>query len=88
MTTSMPNGSRSVDAEHRGWKLQTRWHTSISPASEGWVCYVTRPGSYHELNIGRWPTSELALEHGRAHVEHQVDVSNQIAPKPQIAKRR
>ena len=74
--------------EHRGWKLQARWLTSISPPTEGWVCYATRPTSPHGLNIGRWPTSELALEHGRAHVDAKVDLPIQIAPKPQVSKRR
>jgi hypothetical protein len=83
VTTSSPNSPRSVNAEHRGWKLQARWLTSISPPSEGWACYVTRPGSPQGLNIGRWPTSELALEQGRAYVDAKVDLAAQTTPKPQ-----
>jgi hypothetical protein len=52
------------------------------------VCYATRPGSPHELNIGRWLTSDLALEHGRAHVDAKVDLPIQTTRKPQVAKRR
>lgn len=88
VTTSILNSPRPVDAEHRGWKLQARWLKSISPPSQGWVCYATRPGSPHGLNIGRWLTSDLALEHGRAHVDAKVDSPVQITRKPQVPKRR
>jgi hypothetical protein len=74
--------------EHRGWKLQARWLTSLSADTEGWVCYATRPASTQGLNIGRWLSSELALEHGRAYVDQQVDRPVHVARKPHILKRR
>jgi hypothetical protein len=77
-----------VHIEHRGWKLEARWLASISPAMEGWVCYATRPASPHGLNIGRWATSDLALEHGRAHVDAKVDLPIQITQKPLVSRRR
>jgi hypothetical protein len=40
------------------------------------------------LNIGRWPTSDLALEHGRAYVDAKVDLPVQITRLPQVSKRR
>jgi hypothetical protein len=82
VTTAIPKTPRSVDAEHCGWKLEARWLTSISPPAEGWVCYATRPGAALGLNIGRWPTSELALEHGRAYVDSKVDLPAQTTQKP------
>ena len=74
--------------EHRGWKLQARWLRSISPPDEGWVCYATRPDSPHGLNIGRWATSDLALQHGCAHVDRKVDLPVQAIRKPPVTKRR
>lgn len=57
---------------HLGWDLHARWVRSISAESDGSVCYATRPGSSQAFNLGRWPTREEALEHGRAYVDRRA----------------
>src|SRR6478735_12285275 len=82
------NSPTIVLAEHRNWTLQAHWFHSFRGATEGWVCYVTGPNSSHKLNIGRWPTSDLAFEHGRAHIDRRVDAANQAAARPGVPKLR
>lgn len=53
--------------------LDTTWFRSSFGVSEGWVCFATRPSASHRLNIGRWGSSDLALEGGRAYVDRQID---------------
>jgi hypothetical protein len=77
----------TVDSEHRGWKLQARWLHSLSASTEGWVCYATRPSSSHGLNIGRWVSSDLALEHGRAYVDRRLAAPQATGSRPNVAKR-
>jgi hypothetical protein len=77
-----------IDAEHRGWKLRARWLKSTSASTQGWVCYATRPTSAQELNIGRWLSSEVALQHGRDYVDRQVDSPIDVRRKPNVLKRR
>jgi hypothetical protein len=77
-----------VNVEHRGWTLQASWFHSFCGTTEGWVCFATRPSSCHKLNIGRWGSSEIALEHGRAYVDRRVDAPAQSGAKPGIQKRR
>jgi len=82
MKTQFPASTAIGDVEHRGWLLQVSWFRSSLGADEGWVCYAIAPGSFHKLNIGRWQSSELALEHGRAYVDRKVD----DAPGPTVAR--
>jgi hypothetical protein len=77
-----------VCTEHRGWKLQARWLQSITADSDGWVCHATRPASTQGLTLGRWPTSELALEHGRAYVDRKLEAPAQIGRRPPVPKRK
>ena len=88
MVTPSLNSPNIVEVEHRGWKLQARWFHSFWGASEGWVCYITGPASSHKLNIGRWGSSDLAVEHGRAHVDRRLDASKQPPLKVSVQKRR
>ena len=88
MTHQSPNSHAIVDAEHRGWTLQAHSFTSFRGTDDGWVCYVTGPDSFHKLNIGRWATSELAFEHGRAYVDRRVDAPNQAATRQKLQKIR
>jgi hypothetical protein len=83
-----PNVPNTLSAEHRGWQLQVRWLNSLASASGGWVCYATRPAASQGLNIGRWDSSELALEHGRAYIDRQVEAPAPVRRKPNILKRR
>lgn len=61
-----------VREEYCGWKLQARWFSSVASIAEGWVCYVTGPTSSHELNIGRWTSSDEAIQHGRLYVDQRL----------------
>lgn len=74
--------------EHRGWKLQASWYHSFSGDPDGWVCYATAPTSSHKLNIGRWGSSELALENGRAYVDRRIDTPARVGGKAAIQRRR
>jgi hypothetical protein len=82
------NSPNIVNTEHRGWKLQARWFHSFWKASEGWVCYVTSPESSHKLNIGRWNSSDLALEHGRAYIDRRHNATRMGAARPPTNSRR
>jgi hypothetical protein len=82
------NPQEVVNAEHRGWKLQVRWLRSLSADTEGWVCYATRPASSQDLNLGRWASSDLALEHGRAYVDRRAEAPAQTGQRPNVLKRR
>lgn len=77
-----------MSTEHRGWTLQARWLQSITTESNGWVCYATRPASTQGLNLGRWLTSDLALEHGRAYVDRKLEAPAQTGRRPHVQKRR
>ncbi|WP_156385466.1 hypothetical protein [Ramlibacter sp. Leaf400] len=52
------------------------------------MCYATRPASSQELNLGRWRTSDDALEHGRAYVDSKVEAPAQVGQRPNVQKRR
>jgi hypothetical protein len=88
VTTPNPIHPLLVDTEHRGWKLQARWLKSTTATVQGWVCYATRPTSAQELNIGRWLSSDMALEQGRAYVDRQVDSPIHVQRRPLVPKRR
>ena len=88
MTNFTADGPHLVCGEHRGWKLKAQWLTSVSSGTDGWVCYASRPTSAQDLNIGRWPTSEAALEHGRAYVDRQLDSPALHFRKMPVLKRR
>lgn len=89
MTNSTADSPHLVRSEHRGWKLKAQWLTSVSSGTQGWVCYATRPASSHDLNIGRWATSDDALEHGRAYVDRQLDSPALLSRKTlPVQKRR
>ncbi len=74
--------------EHRGWTLEAQWLQSLTDAPHGWVCYATRPASSQGLNLGRWATSDLALEHGRAYVDRRVEAPVQPGQRLQVMKRK
>jgi hypothetical protein len=74
--------------EHRGWTLQTTWLRASLGLPEGWVCFATRPTASHRVNIGRWSTSDLALEHGRAYVDRRIDECGAINANLPVQKRR
>lgn len=61
--------------EHRGWRLQARWTHSMMGAEDGWICYASGPASSHELNLGRWASSDDAFDHGRAYVDRRLDAA-------------
>jgi hypothetical protein len=84
-TPTIPN--TSVHTEHRGWKLQARWLHSLTASTEGWVCYATRPASSHGLNIGRWTSSDIALEQGRAYVDLKLEAPQPAGARPNVPKR-
>ena len=88
MSNQSPNTRAIIEAVHRDWTLQAHWFPSFWGAPEGWICYVTGPDSFHRLNIGRWPSSDLAFEHGRAYVDRRVDAPNQAAARPNLQKIR
>jgi hypothetical protein len=71
--TASQLSSEVTHVEHRGWTLQANWFRSFCGAADGWVCFASGPGSFHKLNIGRWRSLDLALEHGRAHVDRRID---------------
>jgi hypothetical protein len=80
--------STTRDAEYRGWTLQTTWYRSSLGVSEGWVCFATRPTASHRVNIGRWSTSDEALEHGRAYVDRRIEEPRLPNASPLVQKRR
>jgi hypothetical protein len=88
VTSFSPNTAHLVDTEHRGWKLQARLIRSMSESTGGWVCYATRPACSQELNIGRWKSSDLALEHGRAYVDRREEGPSHFSQGLKIQKRR
>jgi len=88
VATSSPNTRNLVNNEHRGWKLEARLLHSLSADRAGWVCYATRPASTQELNLGRWLSSDLALEHGRAYVDRRVQEPVPTRPRLTVKRRQ
>lgn len=87
MPHELPSSSSTPEVEHRGWTLQASLFRSSLGAPEGWVCFATRPNGSHKLNIGRWESSEIALENGRAYVDRQMDKAL-VSAKPGVPRRR
>ena len=52
------------------------------------MCFATRPASSHKLNIGRWRSSDEALEHGRAYVDRRMDKAGVSGAQLPVQKRR
>jgi len=88
MNAQVPHSADVADVNHRGWRLQASWLRSFCGADDGWVCYATAPAAFHKLNIGRWGSSDLALEHGRAYVDRKMDAPVQATAKLTVQKRR
>lgn len=88
MTPDPSPSASSVDTQHRGWTLQTTWYRSSLGVTEGWVCFATRPTASHRVNIGRWSSSELALENGRAYVDRRMDEHRGPGGDVPVQKRR
>lgn len=72
MLETTPFPANLVREEHHGWKLQARCFSSLATLAQGWVCYVTGPTSSRELNIGRWSSSDEAIEQGRLYVDQRL----------------
>lgn len=81
MTSQSLHSQNVVNVEYFGWRIKARWFYSFWGASEGWVCYVGEGGAQPKLNIGRFASSQVAVERGKAYVDRANEKARKVAKK-------
>lgn len=90
MSTPSLNSQLVKEEVYRGWTLYVRWFPPFALTDQGWLCYPIEPGkakSARSLSLGRFPSSEIAFEKGRAWVDQVLDPAPK-GKRPPARRRR